>query len=378
MVHRVAEARRRLAGRCAPRSVAVPCLVAVAVAVAALAVPVAGTSRDSRAAPTLAQMVGQKLVVSMSGSVPSVSLLARARHGEIGGVLIHRFNFRSAAQLRSIVWALQQAAAAGAQPRLLIAVDQEGGSVKTIPWIAPTLSPPELGRRGSAAVARAEGRRTGTALRGLGVHTDLAPVVDVPASSASAVYRQGRTWSFDADTTSRLAGAFALGLADGHALATSKHFPGLGFATRNTDEALVRIAAPRSRLAAGLLPYRRAIAAGTPLVMLSNAIYDAYDRQNAAGWSRAISTKLLRRDLGFEGVTMTDSLDGAAHVRHIAPNGLAIGAANAGTDIVLLTGGEAATRDVYTSMLRAAQSGRIARTAVAASYRRIRALKARL
>jgi beta-N-acetylhexosaminidase len=346
------------------------------------AVLVAGFQVDgagrAAAAPTLAQLVGQKLVVSMNGTTPSPSLLRRARNGEIGGVIVHRFNFASSRQLRSITRTLQQAAVAGGRPKLLIAVDQEGGPVKTVPWIPPTLSPTQLGRLGSAATARDQGRRTAAALAGLGVNTDLAPVADIPASSASAVYRQGRTWSFDAAKTARLAGAFALGLGQGRVVATTKHFPGLGLARRDTDHAVVRISAPKGRLAAGLTPFRRAISGHVPVIMLSNAIYDAYDRVNAAGWSRAIATTLLRRELGFDGVTMTDSLDGAAHSRHIAPNGLAIGAANAGTDLILVTGSEAATRDVYTSLLRAAQSGRIGRAGLSASYRRILALKARL
>jgi beta-glucosidase-like glycosyl hydrolase len=119
---------------------------AVLLALATLALSGAASGAD---APTLAQLVGQKLVVSMSGTTPSASLLARARHGEIGGVLIHGFNFASAAELRATVRSLQRAAATGGQPKLLIAVDQEGGSVKTIRWIAPTASPPQLGRRGS-------------------------------------------------------------------------------------------------------------------------------------------------------------------------------------------------------------------------------------
>ncbi|HSD76850.1 MAG TPA: glycoside hydrolase family 3 N-terminal domain-containing protein, partial [Solirubrobacteraceae bacterium] len=157
-----------------------------------------------------------------------------------------------------------------------------------------------------------------------------------------------------------------------------KHFPGLGFARRDTDRALVRIRQLRSKLEPGLEPYRSAIRDGVPVVMLSNAIYDAYDPVNAAGWSRAVATTLLRRELGFRGVSTTDSLDGAARVRGTAPNGLAIGAANAGTDLILVTGSEAATRRVYASLLRAARSGRIGRSTLESSYRRILALKARL
>jgi beta-N-acetylhexosaminidase len=342
----------------------------------AVVVAAGGASRAATGVePTLAQLVGQKLIVSMTGTTPSVSLLARARRGEIGGVIVHRWNFSSSAQLRGIARTLQQAATAGGRPRLLIAVDQEGGSVKTIPWLPPSRAP---GHVRSSADARADGRATGVALLGVGVNTDLAPVADVPATRASAVFRQGRIWSFDAHTTARLATAFALGLADAHVLATMKHFPGLGLATADTDRAIVRITAPRSRLEAGLDPYRSAIAAHVPLIMLSNAVYDAYDRTNAAGWSRTIATGLLRQELGFQGVTITDSLDGAAHTRRITPNVLALAATKAGTDLLLLTGGEDATRSDYTSLLRAAQAGRLGRAGLERSYARILRLKAQL
>jgi beta-N-acetylhexosaminidase len=346
-----------------------------AAAAACLALVVAAGAAPARetAAPTLAQLVGQKLVVTMQGTTPSASLLGRVRRGEVGGVIVHGFNFRTNLGLRRITRSLQAAASAGGRPGLLIAVDQEGGEVKTVPWAPPSLAPAGMGSH-----AREQGRRTGAALRALGINVDLAPVADVPVSRASAVYRQGRTWSFDAEETSRQAGDFALGLRRGRAVATMKHFPGLGLARRDTDRALVRITAPRSRLAPGLVPFRRGIRQAVPVIMLSNAIYDAFDPVNAAGWSRAIASTLLRRELGFTGVTMTDSLDGTARVRGIPPNGLAIGAANAGTDVILLTGSEEATGDVYTSLLRAAQSGRIGRATLEASYARILRLKARL
>jgi len=348
---------------------------AIALAVALAGACGASTAGDAAAAPTLAQLVGQKLVVSMDGTRPSESLLARARHGRIAGVLVHRSNFGSAARLRAIARQLRRAAAQGGQPRLLVAVDQEGGSVKTVSWIPPTLSPPEMGRLGSSRTARRQGQRTGAALRDLGIDTDFAPVADVPASTASFMYRQGRTWSFGAARTTRLANAFAAGLGDRGALATMKHFPGLGLASRNTDTNVVRIAASRSRLAPGLEPYRHAVTAGVPLVMLSNALYDAYDRWAAAGWSRSIATTLLRGDVGFTGVSITDSLDGAAHARGIAPDSLAIRATRAGTDLILLTGSEAASRRVYASLLRSASDGGIRRARLLRSYERILALK---
>lgn len=330
------------------------------------------------AAPSLQHLVGQKLVVSMDGHTPSASLLDRARRGRIGGVLIHRWNFSSAAQLRNIATELQHAAAQGGQPPLLIAVDQEGGQVKTVSWIPPTLSPPEMGDLGSSDTARLQGRKTGAALLGLGINTDLAPVADVPAATSSFMYQQGRTWSFSSRATSRLATAFARGLGDRGALATMKHFPGLGLAARNTDDFVVHIDATKDELAPGLRPYRHAVAKGVPIVMLSNAVYRAYDRSHAAGWSRAIGTTLLRGEIGFQGVTMTDSLDGAANTRGIPTNRLALKAAKAGTDMLLLTGSEASSRSVYHSLLEAAQAGQIPQERLAASYDRSAALKADL
>ncbi len=325
--------------------------------------------------PTTAQLVGQKLVVSMDGTTPSASLLQRIRGGRVGGVLVHRSNFRSAAGLRALTRTLRRAAAAGGQPRLLVAVDQEGGAVKTVSWIPPTRSPPEMGRLGSSTVARRQGRRTAEALRALGIDTDFAPVADVPASTASFIYRQGRAWSFSAAVTSRLANAFGVGLGRGGALATMKHFPGLGFATRNTDTSGVRITASKAALSPGLDPYRRAVEKGLPVVMLSNAVYTVYDRRNAAGWSRAIGATLLRRGLGFRGVTITDSLDAPARVRGIKTSVLAIHAAKAGTDLLLLTGTEASSRAVHKTLLSAASDGRIRRSRLVTSYDRILALK---
>jgi beta-N-acetylhexosaminidase len=231
---------------------------------------------------------------------------------------------------------------------------------------------------GSSDTARTQGRKTGGALVGLGVNTDFAPVADVPASTSSFMYQQGRTWSFSSRETARLANAFALGLGDRGALATMKHFPGLGFAEKNTDDFVVHIDATKSELAPGLRPYRHAVANGVPLVMLSNAVYRAYDRSHAAGWSRPIGTTLLRGELGFHGVTITDSLDGAANARGTPTNPLALKAAKAGTDMLLLTGSEASSRSVFRTLLDAAKAGKIRRDRLTASNDRILALKAGL
>jgi beta-N-acetylhexosaminidase len=337
-----------------------------------------GAAESAAAAPSLAQLIGQKLVVRMDGATPSADLLGRIRRGEVGGIILFGPNVTTPTALIALTAQLRAAAATGGQPRLLIAVDQEGGPIKRIPWAPPTLSAPQMGRLGSASVARAQGASTAAALRALGIDVDLAPVADVPASTASFMYRAGRTFSFSATRTALLADAFVSGLESKGVVPAMKHFPGIGFATRNTDAYVVIIRASRAALAPGLLPYRTAIRHAIPLIMLSNATYPAYDARNAAGWSHAIGVTLLRHDLGFTGVTITDSLDGTAKARGLWTRVLAVSAARAGTDMILTTGSEASTRGVYATLLRQAELGSIPLATLRASYDRILALKAGL
>jgi beta-N-acetylhexosaminidase len=328
--------------------------------------------------PTAAQLIGQKLMVSMAGTTPSADLLGRIRRGEVGGVILFGANISTASQVTALTAKLRAAATAGHQPPLLIATDQEGGSVKRIPWAPPTLSPPQMGANGSTSVALNQGSATGNALLSLGINNDLAPVADVPASTSSFMYQQGRTWSFSATTTTNLSNAFATGLEAASVVPSMKHFPGIGFAVLNTDSHPVTIGASAAALAPGLRPYQTAIANGIPMIMLSNATYTAYDSANAAGWSHAIGTTLLRNQLGFRGVTITDSLTGTAVSRGVSQTSLSLRAAKAGTDMILVTGSEASTRAVYSALLAAAQAGSIARSTLLASYNRIIALKAHL
>jgi beta-N-acetylhexosaminidase len=328
--------------------------------------------------PNLRQLIGQKLMVAMHGTSPTADLLGRIQRGEVGGVILFGANIRSAPQLAALTRALRQAAADGGRPPLLIATDQEGGAVKRVSWAPPSLSPPQMGAIGSTDTANSQGKATGRSLACAGVNNDLAPVADVPASTASFMYQDGRTWSFSPSLTTDLSNAFSLGLRARGVLPAAKHFPGIGFATRNTDTHVVTIRASRSALAPGLRPYRRAISRDVPLIMLSNATYPAYDARRAAGWSNIISVGLLRRQLGFTGISITDSLTGTAETRGVSPTTLAIRAAQAGTDMILLSGTESATSATFAAMLAAARDGRIARGRLMTSYQRILATKGRI
>jgi beta-N-acetylhexosaminidase len=350
-------------------------LGAAVVALAIVLLAGAAVSAATPAVGTLQRLVGQRLIVAMDGTTPSPSLLARIASGEVGGVVLFGRNLTTKSALVALTSQLHRAAADAGQPRFLIAVDQEGGTIKRIPWAPPTLSPPQMGALASTPIAQAHGLATGQALKALGIDVDLAPIADVPASTSSFLYLQRRTWSFSASRTASLAVAFAQGLRAGGVIPVLKHFPGLGYASLDTDLHMVTIRASRTALAPGLLGYRMAVGAGLPVVMLSNATYTAWDAHAAAGWSPAINTTLLRGQLGFRGVTMTDSLDGTAASRGLTASHLAERAATAGTDLILLTGSEATSRQAFAALLVDAESGKLPLTGLEASSNRIIALK---
>ena len=325
--------------------------------------------------PSLGELVGQKLVIRMDGTTPSAGLLARIRRGEVGGIVLFGFNITTRTELVAVTGSLQAAAAAGDQPPLLIMVDQEGGGVRRIPWAPPTLSPRQMSADGRSSAAREQGKRTGAALAALGVNVNLAPVVDLPRSRAAFMY--WRAFSGSATRTSRLANAFAEGVLARGVVPVIKHFPGIGRATRNTDRNAETVRATRRSLERDLLPFRRAVAAGAPMIMLSNATYTAFDPDNGAGWSSALND-LLRGDLGFTGVTITDSLTGTSGAYGIPIHDLSARAARSGTDMLMLTGSEPATAKSFDHLLDQAGSGSIPLATLHASYDRIVTLKSGL
>jgi beta-N-acetylhexosaminidase len=221
---------------------------------------------------------------------------------------------------------------------------------------------------------RQAGRLTGQALRAAGVNVDLAPVVDVPRSPRSFIL--DRAFGSDPSRVASLTSAFVAGLQSEGVAATAKHFPGLGTAIANTDLHRVTIRASRADLLARLEPFRAAIAQDVDLVMVSNAAYSAFDPSGLpAVVSPRIVNGLLRGELGFAGVVITDTL--AAPGPAAYPDA-GVRTIEAGGDILLFTGSEAEAGRGYAGLVGAARSGRLSRARLAASYARVVALKNRL
>ncbi len=314
------------------------------------------------------RLVGQRIVLGFDGTQTPATVERMIRAGALAGVILFADNLPSRGAGRRLIRRLQAIPRPpGLRDPLLAMTDQEGGLVKRIDG-APTVSARTMGARGPAFSA-AQGRRAGADLRRVGVNVDLAPVLDV-ARPGGTIAETHRGFGSTAAAVAATAVPFATALQGGGVAATGKHFPGLGSARLNTDDAVQRIGLSKQTLReVDEAPYRRFAEAGGGLVMLSTAIYPALSPQPAA-FSRAIATGELRERLGFKGVSITDALDTVAVRSFGGPAKVAKAAASAGTDLLLYTDPREAAK-AQRALLQALRTNTIARTSCEESVQRI-------
>ncbi len=314
---------------------------------------------------SLRQQVGQLTISSFPGTSPPPYIRRRLRAGETAGVILFGPNGGEPSQWQRLTGALQRNAHNGA----LVMVDQEGGEIRTVGWAGPVAGQPF---QGQPAEVRRAARSAARQLRTAGVNVNLAPVADVPTGTGAAL--ASRAFAGDPEGIADRTRASIDGMWSARLAATAKHFPGLGRAAVNTDDATARI---DGDVSADLVPFRAAIDAGVPLVMLSHAVYSRLDPRRIASQSQPIVTDLLRERLGFEGVAVTDSLEAQAVLDRSGVAGAAERSVRAGVDLILMTG-SASWNDVYPRLLARARRSRAFRDRVRGSAARVLELKRRL
>jgi beta-N-acetylhexosaminidase len=344
---------------------------AVLIVIVLIIVLVSGGGGSSEEPIALKRLVGQTIVAKLSSKGPNEDLIKRVRKGQVGGVIAFETD---AQQLKADVGQLQEAASAGDNPPLLVMVDQEGGDVKRIKNGPPTVSPADLGKSGDQGQAKDQGQQTGAFLRGLGVNVDLAPVLDV-AHQNTADTIKSRTFGSNPDTVATVGVAFAQGLEDGGAVATAKHFPGLGYATVNTDDNAVTVAATSGELQNDLTPFKAAVEAGVGMVMMSTASYPTLGAKKPAALSPTIVKNLLRGQLGFDGVVITDDLEGQAISGTVPPAVAGTSALRAGDDLLLYATSTKTSATAFGQLVKEVKSGQLDRSVVQSAYDRITDLK---
>ena len=268
-------------------------------------------------------------------------LLDAIERGRVGGLLLfaYRGNIRSREQVRGMLREAVAAATRGGLPPVPVGVDQEGGSVVRIGYGAIFPSAMAIAATGDPANAERAARSVALGLRADGIAMNYAPVCDVNVDPRNPVIGT-RSFGDDAATVARYCASWVTG-SEGAGVATSpKHFPGHGATTLDTHHTTVDVAADRATLERReLVPFRAAIAAGASSVMTGHVRYPALDEDAIATLSPRIVRDLLRRDLGFGGLTITDALDMSGVTQVETPERLAARAVNAGIDAVMFTSG---------------------------------------
>ena len=316
-------------------------------------------------------------------------MLAR---NHFGGVLLFGENFADAEQTLRLVADMQTANRAGGGIPMLMAVDEEGGSVARLNYGTIGVSNMALGASGDPENARIMAGIHGEEIGLLGIHMDFAPVMDVNNNAANPVIGV-RSFSDDPQTVAEYGKAYIQGLHDAGIMATLKHFPGHGNTDTDSHTGFPVIDSTYEELQANeLIPFKAGIEAGADLVMTAHIQFPQIETETytsistgeqvylPATMSRRILTEILRGDMGFEGVIVSDALDMAAVFNHFSTEDLLRLAINAGVDMLILpcvkdTGLFALTETMLDKTVEMVEKGEIDENRINESVRRILKLK---
>ena len=249
----------------------------------------------------------------------------------IGGVVLFSRNLRDPGQIRDLTAAIRRRASGPVH----IALDQEGGHVVRIGEpLTRFPSAMALGATRSEVLTFAAAKASGEELHALGVDVVLAPVLDVATDPRNPTVG-ARSFGADPDLVARLGIATLLGYRAAGITAVPKHFPGHGRTSLDSHVASVRVTGGRVALASDLVPFHAAVGAGARIVMVSHIVYAGVSNGLPATLSQAVMHGLLRRELGFEGLVLTDAMVMDAVLDGRSPAEACVGALLDGDDVVM-------------------------------------------
>ncbi len=325
----------------------------------------------------LTHLIGQSLMLQFEG--PELTSDVRAALARIrpGGVVLFSSNIQSPEQIVGLCRDLQAEARALGLPPLLIAADQEGGTVSRLPEPFVTVpSPMAQAASGDPRAAERCAFISGRQLRDVGITMNFAPVLDVNLQPANPVIRT-RAFGDDADTVARFGLAALRGYEAAGVIATAKHFPGHGDTDVDSHHGLPVVAHDRARLRAiELAPFAGAIATGVPAIMTAHIIFPALD-EHPATLSRRILTGLLREELGYDGLIVTDAMDMGAIVDRYGREQAAVRAKAAGADVLEMVDTLETQIAAADALRRAVASGELTESCFETTAHRLDTLRSR-
>jgi len=318
------------------------------------------------------QLADQVLLLGFAGTDSSAPFVAELGERQIGGIIIAKENWVDAGTGTQLVEDLRAAGSEGGRIAPLMVAAQEGGEYRSFADLPPEQTELTIGDNGSVAAAEQWASETSAALADSGFDLNLFPVADVATLDSPVA---DRAFSDDSAAAAALTAA-ALGGCRAEDLACAPlHFPGLGAASEDTSVGPATVSLDAASLSArDLEPFRAAFAAGAPAVVLSLAFYGAYDTITPGALAEPVATGLLRGELGFEGVAITDDL-GSGAVRATGTTAkAAVQALVAGADLIQI-GSASDQAGVREAILAAVESGELSEERLAQAAGRVLELK---
>jgi beta-N-acetylhexosaminidase len=295
---------------------------------AAFSAPV--TQRLEQMAPQA--LVDQVLLAGFDGADASSPFLDQVRIHQLGGVLVDARNWTDSITGTALVSALRAAGREGDRIPPLLVADQEGGRYRAFADLPPEQTQLELGDAGKLGATEDWARETSAALLTAGFDLNLFPVADVATIDSPLA---DRAFSDDPATVADLTAAALRGCREAGLACAPLHFPGLGAASQDTDRGPATVSLDPTALADRDLPaFEAAFAEHVPAVVLSLAFYAAYDPVTPGALAEPVVTGLLRDELGFDGVAITDDLGSGAVRSDYSVAEAAVAALAAGADMV--------------------------------------------
>jgi beta-N-acetylhexosaminidase len=305
----------------------------------------------------LERKVAQLFLFGFRGTDANADIFGRLRRVDLGGIVVAATNYTDTAQLGALTAEARAAARGKRHVPPWVITSQEGGELNSFPDLPPAGLPADMG---SAREAGTAAEQSASALRGLGVNGVLGPVVDVGQESGSAL--GARVYSDNPDEVAAYADATVTAYRKHHVFSSVSHFPGLGAADQSTEEGPATVGLGLEELRErDLIPFEAAVDAGVPGVILSHALYPFSDFTVPASLSKQVATDLLRRDLRFKGVAITDDLADPAITAIYSVPDAALRALRVGADMLYISGGPGDQQAAYVAVLRAVQRGRVPR-----------------
>ncbi|HYP74622.1 MAG TPA: beta-N-acetylhexosaminidase [Polyangiaceae bacterium] len=324
-------------------------------------------------ASELETQAARLFTVGFHGQTVSADLNLLLRRG-VSGVVVFSRNVGEPAEVAATTLAIKLAAG---RP-IVIALDQEGGKVQRLRRgfsELPTMR--ALGETRSAPLAREVGALIGRELRAVGFDLNYAPVLDIDTNPDNPVIGS-RSFARTPELVSELAIALAQGLESVGIAACGKHFPGHGDTQQDSHLALPRLSHSLQRLQqVELRPFAAAVEAGIPALMTAHVVFEPLDPLYPATMSRAVLHRLLREQLRYDGLVVTDDLEMRAIADHYAVEETVVRGLDAGVDQFLCCHTAELAHRAIDAVIHAVESGTVSREQLATANRRIQSFGAR-